>query len=614
MSLIIPEKIIKETLEIIIRHYYNDLVAKTSGVVNPPDMVNTAFTFNIVQQGSPTQQEEVDLTVATVIGAQELAGNYIVVNSVKYSYMLWFTVLDPTTGTVTGTQPQYNAVPINVQIEINDTDIQIANKIADAMNIITTADGVEFVATPNQVNSTINYVCQFTTDKENTLLWDIFGDLKFDNMNYFDVMSDILINRYNSEKRKLTINLGYDQNRVNFPIISILLPNEENNPKFTGKTSDRRVYGTQVADVLHNAFDSVYNLLITSNNQNEVIVVYNFLKTIILAGQNQFQLKGLQNPYISGRDITMDTEINPMMLFHRTVGLSIFYESEMRQIATFEGASNANFTGIPITPPNQGFPIPPSPNAIPNMTGWWKSTDGLVTDPNDATKLTTWQDFSPIQNDLYVDPITYNNTPFGVSPNILGAYFDNKPAIEFNWTDGAQAGQFLKFTTNNALVDKVSIMLVYEVEPTTAPVGTSFFNRNVILSGGAWYNIIGDYDANNSSIYNTVSVGGTNGNGWSAYGTGNNLPNGVMFRVLTYDFTNQTLSDYRNSDTPIVSSGGNFTKFSYDWLGMWKNSGGLPYWYGRYRMMEMIIYNEALSSSQVADLKLYADARYNTTF
>ena len=148
----------------------------------------------------------------------------------------------------------------------------------------------------------------------------------------------------------------------------------------------------------------------------------------------------------------------------------------------------------------------------------------------------------------------------------MGAYFDNKPAIEFNWTDGAQAGQFLKFTTNNALVDKVSIMLVYEVEPTTAPVGTSFFNRNVILSGGTWYNIIGDYDANNSSIYNTVSVGGTNGNGWSAYGTGNNLPNGVMFRVLTYDFTNQTLSDYRNSDTPIVSSGGNFTKFSYDWL------------------------------------------------
>ena len=614
MSIIIPEKIIKETLEILIRHYYNDLVAKTSGLVNPPDMGITAFTYQIIQTGSPTQQEEVDLKVILVVGAQELAGNYVIVNSVKYSYMIWFSVLDPSTGIVTGTQPQYNAVPINVQIEITDTEIQIANRISDAMNIITTANGNEFVATPNQLNAKINYICEFTTDKENTLLWDMFGDLEFDNMNYFDVMANILINRYNSEKRKLTINLGYDQARVNFPIISILLPNEENNPKFTGKTSDRRVYGNQVADILHNAFDSVYNLLITSNNQNEVIVVYNFLKVIILAGQNQFQLKGLQNPYVSGRDITMDTEINPMMLFHRTVGLSIFYESEMREIATFEGANNANFTGIPITPPNQGYPIPPSPNAIASMTGWWKSTDGLVTDPNDATKLTEWGDFSPIQNDLKLITFQNNNQPVGVSPNVLGAYFDNKPAIEFNWTDGAQAQQFLTFTNGGSNINKLSIMLIYEVEPTTAPVGTSFWNRNVILAGGQWYNIIGDYDANNTSIYNTVGVGGTSGNGLSAYGTGVNLPNGVMFRVLTYDFTNQTLSDYRNSDAPIVLSGANFTEFSYEWLGMWKNSGGIPYWWGRYRMMEMIMYESVLSPVEVANLKLYADARYNTTF
>ena len=133
-----------------------------------------------------------------------------------------------------------------------------------------------------------------------------------------------------------------------------MLPTEENNPKNVGVTqgSHQFNYSSEITEMKQHNFDVTYSLFITSDNQNEVILIYHFLKTIILSAYEQFSFRGLNNLWISGRDVTIDFDLEPMVAYHRTVAMSFHYNNTVADIHKMVVPTAADFVGTKVDVPN----------------------------------------------------------------------------------------------------------------------------------------------------------------------------------------------------------------------------------------------------------------------
>ncbi|MDA7514157.1 hypothetical protein N8508_00050 [bacterium] len=334
-NLIIPEIVIKEELDILIKNVYLNLkgLESTGSVIDAVD-IDSGVTISVTQQGAVGTPEITDVTFP--VGAS-LDGKSWHLNTTTKFYNVIYSI----TGSGVSVPSLIERVSIIVTIDGTETDIEVAQKTQAAIAAFSTAFTV-----PTTTTSTITITTIDTNAEKRSILYHLFGELKFDGMSYFRQAANIIKARYTSEQRRLNINLGYNPNREEFPQISILLPNEDNEPKYVGV-----VQGTinhrdgSFSDELNNTFATTYSLMITSDNQNEVIILYHLLKGVMLGGINQFRARGFENIYFSGRDITMDFDLDPMNLYHRTISMSFHYENEISDIINNEVISSINFNG-----------------------------------------------------------------------------------------------------------------------------------------------------------------------------------------------------------------------------------------------------------------------------
>ena len=175
------------------------------------------------------------------------------------------------------------------------------------------------------------------TNKELTILWRIFGDnefnenIKLDTYNLYEQALSIF--HKNNAKRGIEIGVGYNMARVESgePSIHILLPNENMSEAPIG---DGEGYAEEVVDNSKNLAFSIlsanseasYNLLITTDNVNELLIVYHWLKSTSLTFSSQFALRNMQNVRIGGNDLQFNDELVPPNVFHRNFNLSFTYD------------------------------------------------------------------------------------------------------------------------------------------------------------------------------------------------------------------------------------------------------------------------------------------------
>jgi len=321
MGILIPEKVIKEELEILIKRVYKDLEEKRAIFsVNDAVDVNAGIIVDSISQSTATSPE---ITIITFPTGAAINGKHWFLSSPSTDYYVWYSTGNPVDPNIITREG------IFVDVLVGDTADLIAIKtktaIEEKLNSGSKVFNTEVIAaTPSKVKIT-----NIEINAERTsFLWSMFGGLEFDRFSYFAQMDKILKDRYGASKRKLTISLGWTQNREIFPHISIMLPSEEDAPKNVGIAQGTyNNHNNTSSNEKELSYNAMYSLFITSDNQNDVIVLYHFLKTLILMGYEQFSCAGLQNLYLSGRDITMDFELNPMNLYHRTVAMQFHYDN-----------------------------------------------------------------------------------------------------------------------------------------------------------------------------------------------------------------------------------------------------------------------------------------------
>lgn len=178
-----------------------------------------------------------------------------------------------------------------------------------------------------------NFAAQ--TNPQNSFLWDIFGTNEHDelieitSLKYFEQAQAIFIKE--DAPRSLTVTIGYNAQQASTPTIHIILPLESPNGAGIGMnegyephkvdTDRRKSYPVFTA-----SSQVVYNLLITSDNPNEAVIIYHWLKAAMLSLNEQLALRGFQNVQFGGSDFSLDENMVPPGIFHRNFNMTFTYD------------------------------------------------------------------------------------------------------------------------------------------------------------------------------------------------------------------------------------------------------------------------------------------------
>lgn len=174
-------------------------------------------------------------------------------------------------------------------------------------------------------------------NKNFNLLWRIFGgdecypQPKMGNLNLYEQSLELF--KGDEANRGITVSVGYNLQRVETgePSIHILLPSENQDSSSIGMGAG--YYGNFVDEtdgvgLTSLSIDSAatYNLMITTDNVNEIMIIYHWLKSCSLSFSTQFELEGFKNVKIGGNDLQFNDELVPPNIFHRNFNLSFSYE------------------------------------------------------------------------------------------------------------------------------------------------------------------------------------------------------------------------------------------------------------------------------------------------
>lgn len=198
-------------------------------------------------------------------------------------------------------------------------------------------------------------VSDHSSDEANSILYKLFAEdesgkeLKLNTYKVYAQAKAIINNKGN-----LSVNYGYNQKVANMLSLHILLPSE--NATMTigadegylkddviegGELVGRQMYYTQT-------FKSTYQILITSNNSAEVMVIYNILKCMLLMLVDELEFKGLRIPEFSGNDIMMQDDVIPVPIFHKVINISFQYEHNVPKLFVDDIARKLHFIAQPI--------------------------------------------------------------------------------------------------------------------------------------------------------------------------------------------------------------------------------------------------------------------------
>ena len=190
-----------------------------------------------------------------------------------------------------------------------------------------------------------------TSKKEESYLWFLFGDKKLGKYDYYK-NAVAIFSKDDDHPRKIETHLFFNRERFSLPTIHIGLPGEQlsnaNGVGYDFTFKDQRVFNDPLKyiDSRSRHFHSRFNIVCTSDNTFEVLIIYNWLKAAIIGNVDLFEMNGLQNTIISGNDIILDESIAPNFIYSRALAVDVMYETIAPSFQTYRGVTNIFTKGI----------------------------------------------------------------------------------------------------------------------------------------------------------------------------------------------------------------------------------------------------------------------------
>ena len=154
------------------------------------------------------------------------------------------------------------------------------------------------------------------TDKSSTWLYEAFYPISTPNFNAYNEIVEILM-RGNRDSRKLETRFLFDPSRAAMPTIHIHMPSETpvgGNMVGMGFGNQDTVVDSLFDKRLSKIFSSNYDIIVTSNNQTEAILIYELLKRVFIGGVDTLN-EHFQKFNFSGKELLYDSTLMPDIFF-----------------------------------------------------------------------------------------------------------------------------------------------------------------------------------------------------------------------------------------------------------------------------------------------------------
>jgi len=168
------------------------------------------------------------------------------------------------------------------------------------------------------------------TDKQNSFLYRVLGDDSNDGWNFYENAISIF-SRTDIDKRKLETRLMFDRTRADLPTIHVREPAKNNG----GYDSLGYLNGgvvvnedDSVSDTMRKSFTSRFELMITSGNSLECVMIQEVLESAILASLDTLTIPFFDIVNLTSKELMMNSEVERNMLFIKSIDLEIKYNKD----------------------------------------------------------------------------------------------------------------------------------------------------------------------------------------------------------------------------------------------------------------------------------------------
>ena len=174
-------------------------------------------------------------------------------------------------------------------------------------------------------NSTLSF-----NDTTKSILYRLLNGNDVQRYKLFEQAVAVLITKEDSP-RHLDINLFFNAKRATIPTLHITLPSESQKDNALGISEGFQepvfdeIEKTYIT-AFNRRFTARYNIIITTDNSNEIILLYHFFRSILISLIPHLNLSGLENIKQSGGDIQINSELVPINIFSRSLNIEFDYD------------------------------------------------------------------------------------------------------------------------------------------------------------------------------------------------------------------------------------------------------------------------------------------------
>lgn len=179
----------------------------------------------------------------------------------------------------------------------------------------------------------------FISKVDEKYLYYIFDKIKLGDYDFFENAKSIFLKNIESS-RQIETHIFFNHNRANLPTIHINLPAESMSGDNGIDWGQEEIedYEKSILKLTKRVYNLKFNLIFTSSNTFEVLIMYYTIKSLIQGNIEMLELNGIRNPKISGNDIFFNEDFMPQGIFSRALSIDCIYD--------FKGLSLNKLTSI----------------------------------------------------------------------------------------------------------------------------------------------------------------------------------------------------------------------------------------------------------------------------
>lgn len=212
-----------------------------------------------------------------------------------------------------------------------------------------------------------NYTDNLATPSK-SFLHRLVKSLSLQKYDFYDQGKAVFV-KLQDDSRKVRVNMFFNAEKANIPSVHIMYLGDTSmedginlNEGFRDSEIDSDPSISQIETIYRNTYTrrskGKINIVITSDNTNEVILMYHLLTSLLESTIIHMNMCGLENIIISGGDIHLNEEIVPKNVYARNIQLTFEFEKAAISIIQEKGINFIKFLNAPVsnigTPPPQG--------------------------------------------------------------------------------------------------------------------------------------------------------------------------------------------------------------------------------------------------------------------